>query len=213
MSPTPNALDALAILRDPSNFQWYVIPLLLVVIYVYAVEGEKKNWPAIMAALAFWGLDMFNEIWNSLVFHFTDYSAVWVEPGTTAYLILIGLNIETTFMFAIMGIVSTKMIPKDKNAKIFGKIPNRIFIAIVMALLCVVVEVFLNRAKALAWDDPWWSLSAPGLIFLVGYFPFWFVAFKVYDARDMKARAKIVGTILLVDLGCIVLFMGILGWI
>jgi hypothetical protein len=213
MAPTPNALDALAILRDPSNFHWYVIPLLLVVIYVYAVEAEKKNWPGIMAALSFWGLDMFNEIWNSLVFHFTDYSAVWVEPGNTAYLILIGLNIETTFMFAIMGIVSTKMIPKDKDAKVFGKIPNRIFIAIVMAALCVVVEVFLNLANALTWDYPWWSLSAPWLIFLVGYFPFWFVAFKVYDARDMKARARIVGTILLVDLGCIVLFMGILGWI
>ena len=39
------------------------------------------------------------------------------------------------------------------------------------------------------------------------------VAFKVDDANDMKAQAKNVGTILLVDLGCIVPFMGILGWI
>lgn len=82
-----------------------------------------------------------------------------------------------------------------------------------MAILCVVVEVFLNLANALTWDYPWWSLSAPWLIFLVGYLPFWIVSFIVYDARSMKTRAKITGTILLVDLGCIVVFMGILGWI
>ncbi|MBN2151088.1 MAG: hypothetical protein JW839_06575 [Candidatus Lokiarchaeota archaeon] len=213
MAPTPNAQDALDILRQPpADFQWYVIPLLLIVIYVYAVEAEKKNWPAVMAAVSFWGLDLFNEIWNSLVFHFTNYSAVWVEPGGTVYLILIGLNIETTFMFAIMGIVSTKLIPKDKDAKIFGKLPNRPVIALVMAALCVVVEVFLNLAGALTWDYPWWNLQAPWLIYLVGYLPFWVVAFIVYDARSMKTRAKIVGTILLVDLACIAVFMPI-GWI
>ncbi|MEX2683938.1 MAG: hypothetical protein Q6373_020370 [Candidatus Sigynarchaeota archaeon] len=212
MAPTPNAQEALAILRIPDNFQWYVVPLLLVVIYVYAVEAEKRNWKGIMAAVSFWGLDLFNEIWNSLVFHFTNYSAVWVEPGGTAYLILIGLNIETTFMFAIMGIVSTKMIPKDKNAKIFGKLPNRPVIAVFMAILCVVVEIFLNLAGALTWDYPFWNLSAPWLIFLVGYLPFWVVAFVVYDAGSMKTSATITGTILLVDLALVLVFIPI-GWI
>nr|MDO8117887.1 hypothetical protein [Candidatus Sigynarchaeota archaeon] len=173
MAPTPSALEALSLLRDPSTFQWYVIPLLLVVIYVYAVEIQKKNYPAVLAALAFWGMDMFNEIWNSLIFHFTDYSAFWLEVGPTAYQILIGLNIETTFMFAIMGIVATKMIPADKNAKVLGKVPNRLLIAIIMAVMCVFVELLLNMANVLVWEYPFWSAPFPWLIIFVGYFPFW----------------------------------------
>ena len=34
------ALDALSRLRDGSNFQWYVIPLLALVFYVYTIEVE-----------------------------------------------------------------------------------------------------------------------------------------------------------------------------
>ena len=100
-----SALQALSILRDGSHFQWYVIPLLAFVFYVYTVEAEKRNWNLILAALAFWGMDWFNEIWNGLVLRFTGYAPVWGEPGPTAYLILVGLNIETMFMFAVAGIV------------------------------------------------------------------------------------------------------------
>ncbi len=37
------SIQILSILRDGSNFQWYVIPLLSFVFYVYAVEIEKQN--------------------------------------------------------------------------------------------------------------------------------------------------------------------------
>lgn len=99
--PTQAALQALSILRDASQFQWYVITLLLVVIYIYASEISAKNYRAVFAALAFWGMDWFNEIWNALVFHFTNYAAVWMAPGKTSYLILIGLNIEISMMLCI----------------------------------------------------------------------------------------------------------------
>ena len=72
--PTESAAAALKILRDGSLFQWYLIPLLAFVVYVYAVEVEKKNYNAVFAGLAFWGLDWFNEIWNALIFHFTQYA-------------------------------------------------------------------------------------------------------------------------------------------
>jgi hypothetical protein len=212
-TPTPGALAALALLRDPSQFKWYAIVFLLIVIYVYAVEIEKKNWAGVAAGVAFWGMDIFNEIWNSLVFHFTGYSAVWVEVGPTAYQIFIGLNIETTFMFAIMGIVATKLIPKDKDAKIFGKLPNRITLAVMMSIFCVIVEIILHSAGVLVWDYPFWNLQAPYLIFLVGYLPFWVVAFKIYDAHDLKTRVKGVLAILVVDGACIVVFLWILNWI
>ena len=38
-----SARQALSILRDAGQFQWYVIPMLALVAYVYANEIEKKN--------------------------------------------------------------------------------------------------------------------------------------------------------------------------
>ena len=35
---TESATQALSILRDASLFQWYVIPLFALVVYVYSVE-------------------------------------------------------------------------------------------------------------------------------------------------------------------------------
>ena len=52
--PAPSAAKAWSLVRDPSHFQWYVIPLLFVVAYVYANEVERRNWSAILAALTFW---------------------------------------------------------------------------------------------------------------------------------------------------------------
>ena len=91
MTPTESSLQALAILRDSSQFSWYVIPLMLIVFYIYGQEADKGNWSRILAGLAFWGMDWFNEIWNSLVFHFTQYAPVWGAPADTAYLIFIGI--------------------------------------------------------------------------------------------------------------------------
>ena len=123
--PTDASLRALKILRDGSQFQWYVIPFLMLVLYIYTVEVERRNWNLVFAGLAFWGMDWFNEIWNGLVFHFTQYAPVWGAPGRTAYLILIGLNIEICFMFACAGIVVAKTLPADKSLKILG-VPNRL---------------------------------------------------------------------------------------
>ena len=145
---TESAAHALSILRDTSLFQWYVIPLFALVVYVYAVEVERRNWSLVFAGLAFWGMDWFNEIWNGLVFHFTGQAPVWGAPGQTAYLILIGLNIEICFMFAIAGITFSKMLPPDKRTKILG-IPNRIAMAIFGSAFCVFVEGLLNVAGAL----------------------------------------------------------------
>jgi len=52
--PTDSASQALEILRNPSTFQWYVIPLFALVVYVYTVEVERRNWSLVFAGLAFW---------------------------------------------------------------------------------------------------------------------------------------------------------------
>jgi hypothetical protein len=209
---TESASQALAILRDGSLFQWYVIPLLAFAFYVYNVEVEKRNWSLVLAGLAFWGMDWFNEIWNALVMHFTGYAPVWGAPGKTAYLILIGLNIEIMFMFAVAGIVWGKMLLPDKKTKILG-LPNRWFVAIAGSAFCVFVEYLLNGVGALTWDYPWWNRSAPWLIFLIGYLTFFIVAFWVHDMKTLKSKLITVGTIWAVVIISLILFIPVLHWI
>ncbi|MFA6448337.1 MAG: hypothetical protein WCX65_02620 [bacterium] len=210
--PTDSARQALSILRDPGQFSWYVIPLLAIAVYIYSAEIEKKNWNVVFAGLAFWGMDWFNEIWNSLVFHFTNYAPVWGAPGKTAFLILIGLNIEICFMFSIAGVAMSKTLIFDKSVKILG-IPNRLFIAIAGAIFCVFVEIVLNLAGQLTWEYCWWSVRVPWLIFFIGYLPFYLVSFWVYDMETARKKAATVGTIFAVDIICIIIFAVFLKWI
>ncbi len=209
---TESSAQALSILRDPSQFQWYVIPFLLVVIYVYHNEVRLKNWNAVFAGLALWGCDWFNEIWNALVFHFTQYAPVWGAPGKTAYLILIGLNIEISLMFLLMGVACSIILPEDRKLKILG-LPNRLFYAIAFTTLAVVVEIVLNTIGALTWEYSWWSAKSPWLIWIAGYFYFFAVAYLVYDMKTIRAKVITVGAIFAVDIACLVIFMGVLKWI
>ncbi len=209
---TPAAEKGLAILRDHSNFEWYIIPILLIVIYIYSSEIGKKNWNVVFAGLALFGMDFFNEIWNGLVFHFTQYAPVWGAPGKTCYLVLIGWNIEIIFMFLVMGIAAVKTLPEDKTLKIFG-IPNRLFIAVANTIACVFVECILNAIGALTWDYPLWSIKFPFLVFLFGYLPFFLVSFWVYDMKTNRQRAITVGSIYGFNILCVIVFGGILGWL
>ncbi|HNT73918.1 MAG TPA: hypothetical protein PKH77_02745 [Anaerolineae bacterium] len=210
--PTEFAQQALKILRDGGQFQWYVIPLFAFVVYVYATEIERRNWDLVFAGLAFWGMDWFNEIWNALFFHFNGRAPVWGAPGKTAYLLLIGLNIEICFMFAVAGVTFGKMLPRDKQMRILG-LPNRLFFAIANAIFCVFIEVLLNAVNALTWEHAWWSARAPWLIFLIGYFHFFAVSYWVHDMKTIKAKAITVGSILGFDVLCLIVFGAILQWI
>jgi len=209
---TQAATEGLRILRDGSLFQWYVITLFALTVYVYAAEVERRNWSLVFAGLAFWGMDWFNEIWNGLVFHFSQYAPVWGAPGKTSFLILIGLNIEICFMFAIAGVAFSKMLPADKKLKIFG-LPNRLAFAIVNSIFCVLVEMVLHSVGALTWDYSWWGVRAPWLIFLIGYLPFFLVAFWVFDMDSLRKKMTTVGIIYAFDIICLILFLGILKWI
>jgi hypothetical protein len=209
---TEYAIQALSRLRDGSNFQWYVIPLLAFVFYIYTVESEKRNWNLILAGLAFWGADWFNEIFNGLVLRFTHYAPIWGEPGPSAFLMLVGLNIETMFMFAVAGIIWTKMLHPDKNFKYLG-IPNRWAVAIGGSLFSVIIEYFLNSAHALTWDWAWWNRGMPLFIFLFGYLWFFVFAFWVYDMKEFKQKLQVVGGLWAFNALCLVIFAGFLKWI
>ena len=210
--PTEASQRALAILRDGSQYQWYVIPLLALALYVYAVEIERKNWNLVFAGLALWGMDWLNEIANGLIFHATHYAPLWGAPASTAYLLLVGLNVEICFMFAIAGVVVGKMLPVDHDATILG-VPNRWFIAVAASLFCVVVELCLNAVGALTWDYWWWSARMPWLIIVFGYLTFFVVAFRVHDMPTVAQKARTVGAIFALDAACLVVFAGWLRWI
>ena len=209
---TDSALQALSILRDGSQFKWYVIPLLAFVFYVYVIEAEKRNWNLILAGLAFWGADWLNEIINGLVLRFTGYAPIWAEPGLSAYLILIGLNIETMFMFAVAGIIWAKMLHPDKDFKYLG-IPNRWAVALGGSIFSVFIEYLLNSVNALTWDYTWWNRGAPFLIFVFGYLWFFVFTFWVFDMKDFKHKLQAVGTIWALDIIGLVVFAGFLKWI
>ena len=210
--PTEAAQRAMAILRDGGQFQWYVIPLFALVVYAYANEIERRKWNLVFAGLAFWGMDWFNEIWNSLFFQASGYAPCWSAPGQTAYLIFVGLNIEICFLFALAGLTFSKMLPADKKLRVLG-VPNRLFFALTGSAFCVFVEVLLNAIGALVWDYPWWSATVPYLIFLFGYLHFFLVAFWVHDMATVRKQATTVGIIFAVDIVAILVFGVGLGWL
>jgi hypothetical protein len=206
--------SAMEILRNPQlTMKWYVVPLLLIVMYIYTKQMHDKNWNVVLGGLALWGMDIFNEIWNSIVFHATGFAPVWGTPaaaGDTALLILIGYNIEISFMFLVMGVTVCLMLPEDKHAKILG-VNNRVVYTVVLTTLCVCIECFLNWCGVLTWEYSWWSRSCPWLVWLVGYLPFFVMAFWVHDMEKMKSKLTALGIIFGTDILCLVIF-GIMSW-
>ena len=90
---TESALQAQLLLRDGGQFSWHIIPMFVVVLYIYFQEIDKGNWNRVIAALAFLGMDIFNEIINGIIFSLSDFAPLWATPGNdSAFVLLIGLN-------------------------------------------------------------------------------------------------------------------------
>jgi len=199
--------QALSILRSGDFFQWYVITLLALVIYVYTNEISKKNWKGIAAGLALYAVHWFYEIINALIQHFSGH-ALWTVPAGTAFLLLIGVGIELSFMFAIAGLVLSKLLPADPKLKILG-IPNRLLFALGNAALFSIIEIFLVKTPAFAWVYPWWG-ALP--VFIIVYIPFFLAAFYCYDWTPKK-QVAFIGTFFAIDAVALILFAGLLKWI
>ena len=206
---TQATLDALDGLRDWSSMQWYVIPLLAIVFYIYTIELKKArqtgNWTPIVCGLTVFGMDFLNETWNGWVCVLSGRSAFWTTPGPTALRIMVGWNIEIIFMFLINGIVFANMLEDDVKKKILG-IPNRWFYAIVLAAFCVFIEMILNLGGLLIWEYPFWNRSFGGvwLIFLIGYFHFYVACILVLKLKTLiigKLNMKKISTEILLKKG------------
>src|SRR3954452_5577558 len=128
LAVTDAAREALQILRDGSTFEWSTVAFLAFVFYVYAVEVERRRWDIILAGLAFWLMDWFNELANSAIFHASDRAPLWTVTGDTSYLLLIGLSIEISFLFLVAGVIFVKQLPPDPKLKVFG-VNNRLLLS------------------------------------------------------------------------------------
>jgi hypothetical protein len=214
---TPASQQALKGLRDLSTIQWYIIPLLAIVFYIYAKEIHKARqtgeWNAVYAALTIFGMDCINETWNGWVFYLTQHSAFWTTPGETALRTMVGWNIEIIFMFMISGFIYYYSLSPNKADKILG-IPNRWFWAIGYAAFCVFVECLLNAGGHLVWEYPWWNRTFAGvwLIFLFGYLHFYVAALLVIGMKTHKAKITTIGTLYAIAIVANVIALGFLNW-
>ena len=199
--------EALAILRSGENFNWVVITLLALVLYVYTNEYSKKNFKGIAAGLSLYLVHWFYEILNALIQHFSGH-ALWTVPTGTSFLLLVGVGIELSFMFAVAGLLLSKLLPEDPKARILG-VNNRIFMAVANAALFSVIEIFLAKTPAFHWVYPWWG-ALP--VFVTVYIPFFVVSFLCYDWKP-KVQRWVIGSLFAVDLVMMVVFAGILKWI
>ena len=192
-------------------FKWYAVALLAFVVYAYAVEVERGRWDVVAAGLAVWLADWFNEIVNAVVLHVSGHAPLWATTGPTAYQLLVGLNVEIMFMFALAGIVYAKLLPADRSVRVLG-LPNRWAVALGLSVTSVAVELFLHATGTFHWSYWWWNVASFPMIIVFGYL--WFYAFAawVYDA-PARTRWLRVGGLASIDVAMALVFGVILGWL
>src|SRR5512138_3002600 len=153
---TEASLRALQGMRDPATLQWYVIPLLAIVFYVYVSEiaraRESRDFSAVLAGLTLFGMDFFNETANGWILHLSGRSALWTAPGPTALRTMVGWNIEIMFMFALSGIVFYRTLRRPDARGV-----EPWLIAAGYSAFCVIVELALNAGGLLVWEYPFWN--------------------------------------------------------
>ena len=199
--------QALSILRSGEPFQWYVVTLLALVVYVYLNETSKGNWKSVAAGLSLYMVHWFVEIVNALIQHFSGH-ALWTVPSGTAFLIMVGVGVEISLMFSIAGLVFSKVLPEDPGRKIMG-VPNRLFFGVANAAFFSVFEIFLVKTPTFAWVYPWWGAFP---VFITVYIPFFVVSMYSYDWQPRTQRV-VIGSMFAVNAAMLGLFGGVLGWI
>lgn len=198
---------ALSILRSGETFQWYVIPLLALTLYVYINEISSRNWRGIAAGLSLYMVHWLVEIVNALIQHFSGH-ALWTVPTGTAFLILVGVGVEISLMFSIAGLILSKLLPEDPGLKIMG-VNNRLLFAVGNAAFYSIFEIFLVKTPTFVWVWPWWGAFP---VFITVYIPFFLAAFYAYDWHPRNQRAFI-GGLFAVNALSLIVFAGILKWI
>ena len=195
--------------RSTENFNWTFIFILAVVFYVYWTEVKNKNFKAIFAGFALYGVHWLYEIANAIIGHVTGYPLWSVSNASTTFILLIGVCWELSRMFSLAGIISWKMLPDDTSKRYFAKdgkkgISCKLVGAIEMALLFALVESFLagTSNRSFIWVYKWWGVLP---VFITTYIPFFLASNYVPDMEPKKRN-----TFLAVEWGLVAILLIIL---
>ncbi len=199
--------QALSILRNAHTFHWQIITLLMVVLYIYGNEIQKRNHRGVAAGLALYMVHWWVEIINALIQYFFGH-ALWTVPTGTSFLLLVGVGAEINLMFAIAALAMSKFLPDDPHARILG-FNNRWVWIISNAAFCAVFEILLVQTPGFVWVYPWWGAFP---VFLTVYLPFWAAAAYAYDASP-SLQMKLIGGLFIINVSMLGLFAGVLEWI
>ena len=180
------------IVRDTGNFNWTFIFILAVVFYVYWTEIHNKNWKAVQAGLALYGVHWLYEITNAIIAKCSGYPLWAVSNQSSTFILLIGVSWELSMMFSLAGIISYKMLPEDLSKHYFtrgGKwkgVDCRLIGALEMALLFALFESFLAATSnwSFIWVYKWWGVLP---VFVTTYIPF-FLASNYVPSMKPKTR-------------------------
>ena len=184
-------VDAIRV-RSTANFNWTFIFILAVVFYVYWSEINKKNYEAVCAGLALYGVHWLYEIGNAVIGHVFGYPLWSVSNASTTFILLVGVCWELSMMFSVAGIISFKMMPQDRSTRYFAKngkkgVSCKLVVALEMALLFALFESFLAGTSnhSFIWVYRWWGVLP---VFVTTYIPFFLASNYVPDMEPKKRR-------------------------
>ena len=187
------------IVRSTDNFNWTFIFILAVVFFVYWSEIHKKNYEAIFAGLALYGVHWLYEIANAIIGKASGYPLWAVSNASSTFILLEGVSWELSMMFSLAGIIAFKMMPKDRTKRYFtfkGKwkgVSCRLVVALEMALLFALFESFLagTANNSFIWVYKWWGVIP---VFITTYIPF-FLASNYINELKPKVKAIVLGSL------------------
>ncbi len=188
-------VDAIKV-RSTENFNWTFIFILAVVFYVYWSEIHKKNKEIVIAGFALYGVHWLYEIANAVIARIFGYPLWAVSNASTTFILLIGVCWELSMMFSLAGIISFKMLPKDRTKRYLAKngrkgISCKLVGALEMALLFALFESFLagTSNRSFIWVYKWWGVLP---VFVTTYIPFFLASNYVPDMQPKKRRAFLI---------------------
>ena len=189
-------VDAIRV-RSTENFNWTFIFILAVIFYIYWSEIHKKNTEVVCAGLALYGVHWLYEIGNAVIAKLAGYPLWSVSNESTTFILLIGVCWELSMMFSLAGIISFKMMPKDRSTRYFAKngrggVSCKLLVALEMALLFALFESFLAGTSnhSFIWVYKWWGVLP---VFVTTYIPFFLASNYVPDMEPKKRRAFLLG--------------------
>ena len=188
--------------RSTANFNWTFIFILAVVFYVYWSEIQKKNWDVVYAGLSLYAVHWLYEITNAIIGHVFGYPLWTVSNASTTFILLIGVCWELSMMFSLAGIISYKMLPEDKDSKMFG-LPCKLAGALSMALLFALFESFLagTSNNSFIWVYKWWGVIP---VFITTYIPFFLASNYIPFMKNRKTVVIAMWTVVAVALAVLI---------